>query len=103
MLTTNSNLQQQQMPSNQLGAQSAPTLVRDAIARMQQKSGDLSKSVIDLREIADRLLGGEPQDAAKSGPNPVPAGDAQALHAEIDSHEKILAALAYQINRLRSV
>ncbi len=102
-MLTNSNLQQQQMSGQNQSVASAPTLVRDAIARMQQKSGDLSKCVIDLREIADRLLGGEPQDAAKSGPNPVPAGDAQALHAEIDSHEKILAALAYQINRLRSV
>ena len=102
-MLTNSNLQQQQMSGQNQSAASAPTLVRDAIARMQQKSGDLSKSVIDLREIADRLLGGEPQDAAKSGPNPVPAGDAQALHAEIDGHEKILAALAYQINRLRGV
>jgi len=81
-----------------------PTLVRNATARMQQQSGTVSKAIIDLRESIDRLIGSEPQNAEKSGgPSPVPSGDVQALHAEMDNHERTLVALAYQVNRLRSI
>jgi hypothetical protein len=82
----------------------AQTMVQSGTSRLQRHNGDMSKAIIDLREVIDRLVGGEPQDAAnKTGPAPVPSGDLGALHYEIDAHEKMLSMLSYQINRLRGV
>jgi len=86
-----------------IAAQQQQTAVQSATSRLAARNGDLSKCVVELREIVDRLLGGEPQDASKSGPTPVPSGDLGAMHFEIDAHEKMLSMLQYQVNRLRGV
>ena len=80
------------------------TMVRNATNRMTQRTGDLSSAILDLAEIINRLVGSEPPEAGnKAGPAPVPNGDVQALHAEIDSYERTFLALQHQITRLRSV
>ena len=88
------------------GAQcSAPqTGIQSATQRVSHRTSELSKSVIDLREIIDRLVGSDPPENSKGGaPVGVPSGDLQALHAEIDGYEITMAALAFQINRLRAL
>jgi len=79
------------------------TLLRNAICVTQSRCADVSGYVNELREIADRLLGGEPQDAAKNGLSPVPPGDLQSLDSELNNMQMEFAKLAYQINRLKAV
>ena len=79
------------------------TQVREATNRLQMHNGALSESIIRLRDTVNRLVGGEPEEAAKNGPAPVPNGEIQMLHAEIESYERMLVLLAYQLNRLAGV
>jgi hypothetical protein len=88
--------------------QSAPaqaqTSVQNAAQRINMDTSGLSKYVIELREIVDRLIGSDPPENTKgSAPVAVPNGDIQALHSEIDGYEMTMLALATQINRLRSI
>ena len=89
--------------SSQPAAESQ-TMLRHAVHRLGSSGADLSKSILDIREILDRLIGTQPQDA-KTGtaPQAVPNGDIQAVHAEIDSYENMLTMLQIEISRLRTL
>jgi hypothetical protein len=90
-----------QAPTSNLAQQQ--TMVRSAIERMQSHNSSLSETIIRLRDTIDRLIGGEGADSAKNGPTPVPNGDIQALHHEIEGYEHMLALLHYQFTRLAGV
>jgi len=81
------------------------TMLRHTVNRLASNNGLLSKSICDLRDTVDRLIGTQPQDAKNGGtaPQAVPNGDMQAVHAEIDGYEAMLTLLACEINRLRSL
>jgi hypothetical protein len=66
-------------------------------------NSNLSKGIIDLRECIDRLIGGEPPESGKPGPQAVPSGDIGALGQEMDSYATMVARLEYEINRLRAI
>jgi hypothetical protein len=80
------------------------TMLRHAVHRLGSSGGQLSKSIIDIREILDRLIGTQPQDVKNgTAPQAVPNGDIQAVHAEIDSYENMLTLLQVEISRLRAL
>ena len=93
---------------NMLNQQSLPsesqTMLRHAVSRLSSNGGILSRSIIDIRETLDRLIGTQPQDAKNgTAPQAVPNGDIQAVHFEIDALENMLSMLSVEINRLRTL
>lgn len=90
--------------SNQQNSAEPQTMLRHAVTRLSSDGGMLSKAIMDIREIIDRLVGTQPQDAKNgSAPQAVPNGDIQAVHSEIDAYENMLAVLQIEINRLRTL